>query len=205
MKRSTVILVGLAVATMGACGGTPPPPPPAPVNQDSIDAERVRLDSIRRAEEARGDSIRRAEEARRDSVRRAEEAARREAERLRNVIAERVYFDFDKSEIRAGDAEILDHKLAILRANSQLRIRIAGHADERGSDEYNLALGNRRANAAKHYLVSRGIDASRVETVSFGEERPAASGSTEEAWAQNRRDEFEITAGGDGLTAPSGE
>lgn len=201
MKRSTVVLLGLAVAMVAACGGNPPPPPPPPVNQDSIDAERARLDSIRRAEEARRDSIARAEAARRDSIARAEEAARLETERLRNIIMERIHFDFDRSEVRSGDAEILDRKLAVLRANPQVRIRIAGHCDERGSDEYNIALGNRRANAAMQYLVSRGIDASRIETASFGEERPMASGSNEEAWAQNRRDEFEVIAGGDRLVS----
>ncbi len=73
-----------------------------------------------------------------------------------------------------------------------MRIQTAGNCDERGSDEYNLALGNRRAMAAKHYLVEHGIDASRVETVSYGEERPIDPGHTEEAWAKNRNDQFEI-------------
>src|SRR5213078_3343389 len=74
---------------------------------------------------------------------------------------------------------------------------ISGHCDERGSDEYNLALGNRRATAAKQYLVSHGIDGGRIETSSYGEERPLAQGHDEGAWAQNRRDEFEIIGGGD--------
>src|SRR5205807_5871502 len=86
--------------------------------------------------------------------------------------------------------------------NPGLRIRISGHCDERGSDEYNLALGNRRATAAKQYVVSHGIDAGRIETVSYGEERPLASGHDEEAWAQNRRDEFEILSGGENLKQP---
>src|SRR5437867_2856440 len=80
-----------------------------------------------------------------------------------------------------------------------LRVRISGHCDERGSDEYNLALGNRRATKAKEYLVQHGVDAGRVETGSYGEERPIAQGHDENAWAQNRRDEFEILAGGDVL------
>ncbi len=84
-----------------------------------------------------------------------------------------------------------------------MRIRISGHADERGSDEYNLALGNRRAAAAKRYLAGRGVTEARMDIVSYGEERPVAAGQNEAAWAQNRRAEFEITAGGADLRAPN--
>ena len=90
----------------------------------------------------------------------------------------------------------------MLNANPGLRLRIAGHTDERGSDEYNLALGQRRAAAAKRYLTQHGIAENRIEIISFGEERPAQQGSDESAWSQNRRDEFEIAAGGDTLTLP---
>jgi peptidoglycan-associated lipoprotein len=110
-----------------------------------------------------------------------------------------IHFDLDKSNIRADDMGVLDQKVAILQANPGLRIRIGGHCDERGSDEYNLALGNRRAQAAKQYLVSHGIDAGRIETQSWGEERPLVNGHDESAWAQNRRDEFEVISGGDNL------
>ena len=81
-------------------------------------------------------------------------------------------------------------------------IRVAGHTDERGSDEYNLALGQRRAAAVKAYLVQHGIPETRIETVSYGEERPIAQGSDESAFLQNRRAEFEITAGGQTLRKP---
>ena len=81
-------------------------------------------------------------------------------------------------------------------------MRIAGHADERGSTEYNLALGTQRAAQAKRYLVERGVAAARIETTSFGEERPVCTENTEACWAQNRRDEFEITAGGPMFTKP---
>ena len=83
-----------------------------------------------------------------------------------------------------------------------MRLTISGHADERGSDEYNLALGNRRAGAAKRYLQNKGIDGSRLDVVSYGEERPLNPGHDEAAYAQNRRDEFQVTAGGDNLVAP---
>jgi peptidoglycan-associated lipoprotein len=113
-----------------------------------------------------------------------------------------INFEFDRAEIRPADQGTLDRKAALLAANPNVRVRISGHADDRGSDEYNLALGNRRAAAAKRYLENKGIDPSRVEVVSYGEERPLNPGTDESAYAQNRRDEFEITAGGDNLVAP---
>jgi peptidoglycan-associated lipoprotein len=114
-----------------------------------------------------------------------------------------IHFDYDQDLIKPEDRPILDRKSEIMRANPALRIRISGHADERGSDEYNLVLGNKRALAAKQYLVGKGIDASRIEVTSFGEERPVDSSGTEAAFAQNRRAEFEVTAGGDRLVRPS--
>jgi peptidoglycan-associated lipoprotein len=87
---------------------------------------------------------------------------------------------------------VLDQKIPMLKANSQVRIQVAGNCDERGSDEYNLALGNRRAISAKQYLVNHGIDQSRIETVSYGKERPVDPGHNEEAWAKNRNDQFDV-------------
>jgi peptidoglycan-associated lipoprotein len=117
-------------------------------------------------------------------------------------VSSRVHFDFDKSDIRPEDRTTLDQKAAILGANSGLRLRISGHADERGSDEYNLALGNRRAVAVKTYLANKGIDGGRLEVVSYGEEQPIASGHDEDSWFQNRRAEFDVTAGGTNLRLP---
>ncbi len=117
----------------------------------------------------------------------------------RAVLLETIYFDYDADELREEARASLDAKLRLLNANPGLSIRVAGHCDERGSDEYNIALGRRRAEAAKRYLTDRGIDGSRVATSSFGREQPASTGSSEDAWSKNRRDEFEITAGGDAL------
>lgn len=113
-----------------------------------------------------------------------------------------IHFDYDQAELRASDRAILDAKVPILQANSGVTIQVAGHTDERGSDEYNLALGQRRASAVKAYLVQHGIADSRIQTVSYGEERPIAQGEDESAWAQNRRAEFAITGGGGNLHAP---
>jgi peptidoglycan-associated lipoprotein len=207
MKRLQLFtLTVLAVAAVAAaCGGNPEPAPAPQPNADSIALERARQDSIAR-EMARQDSIRRsmeeAERARRQREADSLAALARITDEVRAMLAQMINFDFDRSNIRTGDAAILDGKVGILRVNPALRIRIAGHCDERGSDEYNLALGNRRAASAKQYLVNQGIAADRIEIVSYGEERPMAMGQTEEAWAQNRRAEFEIVGGGDMLVRP---
>ncbi|MBB3035003.1 peptidoglycan-associated lipoprotein Pal [Alteriqipengyuania lutimaris] len=98
-----------------------------------------------------------------------------------------IYFDTDRYNIDTADAAALQTQAQYLSQYPNLRVTIEGHADERGTRDYNLALGERRANAAKNYLVSLGIAANRVRTVSYGEERPVATASTPEAWAQNRR------------------
>jgi peptidoglycan-associated lipoprotein len=204
-RLSMLVVAGFAVAVVSAaCGGAKPQTAPTPVPSDSIAAaERARQDSI---EAARQDSIRRAQEdnERVNRQRSADSLAamQRTTEEVRTMLATMVHFDFDRATLRPEDTGVLDDKIKILQANPNVHIRISGHCDERGSDEYNLALGNRRATAAKQYLVSHGIDASRIETVSYGEERPLAQGHDESAWSQNRRDEFEITAGGDALSKP---
>lgn len=98
-----------------------------------------------------------------------------------------IYFDTDKYDIDSADQAALAKQAQWLMQYSQKRATIEGHCDERGTREYNLALGERRANAAKNYLVSLGVDVSRLTTVSYGKERPVALGSNEEAWAKNRR------------------
>ena len=195
-----VVIAALAFGGMAACGGNPEPQGPTPE-----ELEQMRQDSIEAARQAREDSLRLARE--------AEEAARRaEAERIaaetaaaRTILEERIHFDYDRSAITPAAEQKLMQKLAVLRANADVRLRIAGHADERGSIEYNLALAQRRAEAAKDFLVGFGVAPTRLETVSFGEDRPLVNASNEQAWAQNRRDEFTILAGGDQLRNPAGE
>lgn len=102
-------------------------------------------------------------------------------------VGDRVFFDFDSSAIRSDAVATLERQAAFLRQNVGLSITIEGHADERGTREYNLALGERRANAVKEYLVSLGIAPNRVATISYGKERPEVIGSNETAWARNRR------------------
>ena len=105
---------------------------------------------------------------------------------LKNV-GDRVFFDFDKSALSAEGKATLDKQAAWLKKYPQWAITVEGHADERGTREYNLALGEKRANSVKKYLAAAGIADSRLKTISYGKERPAVQGSNEAAWAQNRR------------------
>lgn len=104
-----------------------------------------------------------------------------------SVMSDTVHFDLDQSTVREQDRAILQSQAQWLTRYPTKRITIEGHADERGTREYNLALGERRANEAKNYLASLGIDPSRMSTISYGKERPVALGSDESSWAQNRR------------------
>ncbi len=101
-----------------------------------------------------------------------------------------IYFDFDKYDIRPEDAKTLDANAAWLKSNPNHLVLIEGHCDERGTNEYNLALGERRAKAAMNYLVSQGVQAGRITIISYGEERPVCTEHTEACWAKNRHDHF---------------
>jgi len=198
-SRLLLVVAGLSVA----CGGKKPEPAtptPQTANADSAAAAaKARQDSIAAAEARdREEADRVARQRTADSL----AALGKTTDAVRAMLTTMIHFDYDKSNIRPDDAGVLDQKISILQANPNLKIRIAGHCDERGSDEYNLALGNRRATSAKQYLVSHGIDAGRIETQSFGKEKPIDPGHNEQAWSQNRRDEFEILSGGDALKQP---
>lgn len=106
-----------------------------------------------------------------------------------------IHFSFDGYDLDAAARSILDQKLEILRINPGLRVRVTGHADNRGADEYNLVLGQRRAAAARRYLAQNGVDAASIETASLGEERPLCAAPGEDCWMTNRRAEFEVIGG----------
>jgi peptidoglycan-associated lipoprotein len=129
----------------------------------------------------------------------AADAARAAAEAARASLTAPIYFDLDSDALTDADRASLDAKVAILNASAGVKIRVAGHTDERGSDEYNLALGQRRAAAAKRYLTQHGVPDAAIDVISYGEEHPAIDGHDEAAWSKNRRDEFEITAGAEAL------
>jgi peptidoglycan-associated lipoprotein len=128
----------------------------------------------------------------------AEELARqkKEAQQKKEAKAQfenkKIYFSFDSSELSEEARQTLENKAEWMRSNPDSEISVEGHCDERGTAEYNLALGERRAESAKKYLNALGIESDRIDTISYGEEKPAVEGSGEEVWSQNRRAEFNI-------------
>ena len=160
--------------------------------------------SLKKSEELVAERDRVEKEAReRELVKMKEEEARKAREFEKSLVAKKepgiageiyeskllkdIRFDYDKYDIRPGDAEVLKENAAVLKRYPTVKIQIEGHCDERGTNEYNLALGERRSNSTKKYLTSLGISLDRVSTISYGEERPLDSSSNEEAWAKNRR------------------
>jgi peptidoglycan-associated lipoprotein len=211
MKR---VLVAMCVALLVAgCAGKGAQPPKAAVEQRDVTGQQAQ--EAQAAEEAK----RQEEEARRltdEERRRAEEAGRRAAEQPvvqplpdtrmaekpltdpasqlkdpANPLSNRsIYYDFDMYNIREEFQPIVEAHAKFLLDNKELRVRLEGNCDERGSREYNLALGQRRADSVKRAMTLLGVPASRIETVSFGAEKPKALGSNEEAWAENRRSDI---------------
>ncbi|SOD01723.1 peptidoglycan-associated lipoprotein [bacterium JGI 053] len=161
--------------------------PPSSGGLTDADRERLRADSVRLAEEAA------------ERERRGREAAVSVA---RDALTDIVFFEYDSDEVTATAQRKLEAKAAVLRANPGVRLRVEGHCDQRGSTEYNLALGQRRAEAVRAYLVNLGIDESRLSTLSYGKERPLVEGDDEESLARNRRAEFTL-AGGTLTTVPA--
>jgi peptidoglycan-associated lipoprotein len=188
--RPLVVLgaAALAASSLGCNRKRPADPLPPPVTQasnptptrtttDNSDAERRERERLER------------ERLERERLERERLAA------LRSTLETPIRFDFDRSDLTAESREVLEAKIPILAASPEIRIVIEGNADDTGSDEYNLALGQRRAAAAKRYLVQRDVAAARIETASFGEERPLCTEGSDDCRGRNRRDEFRITAG----------
>jgi peptidoglycan-associated lipoprotein len=186
---------------VAACRSDPPPPPAPTVNEDSI--AQVRADEARAAQEAAAREAAAREAAAREAAEASARARAAAVAAARAILEEMVFFDYDMSEIRDDAAAVLRRKVDVLRASPEVQIRIEGHADERGSTEYNLALGNRRAESVRAFFTGFGMSEARFTIVSYGEEQPLASGSNEESWARNRRGEFVITAGGGAINPPS--
>jgi peptidoglycan-associated lipoprotein len=214
MRKPTFLLTIAGAALAAGCHSGPTPEQPAPdPSAGAIALHRHMDDSLSAVARAAADSAERVrqlalekERARADSteqVRLAAETAAREAADeaaeksagLREELGVMVHFDVGQSQIQADDRGALDRKVAILNANPAVRIRITGACDERGSDQYNLALGQRRAAAVRQYLIGKGIDGARLDQASSGETYPIDSGRGEVAWARNRRTEFLIVSG----------
>jgi peptidoglycan-associated lipoprotein len=173
--------------------------PSAKAEAAKIEAERVAKEKEREVKEKERETTRlkeKEEQAKREFERSlvAKKTPGIEGEVFESSLLKSIHFDFDKYDIRPGDVEILKGNSALLKKFSNVKIQIEGHCDERGTNEYNLALGERRANSTKKYLTSLGITADRVSTISYGEEKPMDPAHSEESWTKNRRANFLITA-----------
>ncbi len=208
-SRASRLLAGtvaLALAFAAACAKKPETAP-APAEAPAVAAAptNTAASTAAAADSAAARARREAAnklKAREDSIAAAKALASKTAAELKTALLATVWFDYDRAELRDDTRAALEAKLPILQANSALRVRVQGHTDERGSDEYNLALGQRRAASVKRFFTDRGIDERRLDVVSFGRERPAATGEDDASRAKNRRAEFEILAGGEALAGP---
>ena len=192
IRRTTgLALALLATAGLGACRRRVVAAP-APTVTSGADAQRQSDSLAALRAQQRADSIAAAEAA----ARAAASADTRSAGELAAVLAQKVYFDYDRDELRDDARAVLDAKVPILLANPGVAVAITGHTDERGTAEYNLALGQRRAAQVKRYLTAKGIPDSRLSAQSLGDSEPAAEGTDESAYQQNRRAEFQPSGGG---------
>jgi peptidoglycan-associated lipoprotein len=183
----TIAPLFLVPAVAVGCSRKRPAPTPVTPVERAVGDDSARRDSLARAEAARRDSL-------------AREAALREARErrladARATLAAPVYFAYDRADLSSEARGKLEAKGPILNASPELRVRLEGHTDERGSDEYNLALSHRRAASARQFLIALGVPETRLDVASFGEERPVCTESTEACWSRNRRVEFDIVAG----------
>ena len=196
IRRTAVLTLAiLSVAGLDACRrkAVPTPTPVAKTNGQSNADSLAALRAQQRA-----DSIAAAERAAREA---AAASDRRTAGELAAVLTQKVYFDYDRDVLRDDARATLDAKVPILVANPNVTVAITGHTDERGTAEYNLALGQRRAAQVKRYLTSKGVEDARLTTQSLGDSQPAVQGTDESAYQQNRRAEFQAS-GANNLVAP---
>lgn len=177
-----ILVVGLLVASTSSCkkhvpqpAPSPEAPPPAPPEEPTLPQETITEAPVEPAEEA-------------PQVEDIDDTIRRQ--NATHEFLKTLHFDFDQAEIRDDQVPILQANAAWLKAHPQYRVLIEGHADERDTIEYNLALGDRRAKVVRQYLVDLGVQADRMRSISYGEERPVDTGHDEAAWSQNRRAEF---------------
>ena len=167
MSYSKLILVALLGASLAACSGNQPLPDPEPTDTTAGGNDDVYTSGAGGNDPFGG-----------------------QADDFDEGPSMVIYFDFDSYEVRPEDQEIVSRHAVQMANDSRIRVRLEGHADERGSREYNIGLGERRSQAVRQMLLIQGVSASQIQTVSFGEERPAATGSSESDYAQNRRVEF---------------
>ena len=162
----------------------------AKVEEEKPAIPAAKEEVVTREEEAKIERLKELEAAKKEEAGEIDEGKAWMERRAAKFEAESIYFDFDKSFIKLDYRPVLHEKAAFLKDYPEMNARIEGNCDERGTNEYNLALGERRANSAKNFLVSLGIAADRIEIISYGEERPRSLGHNEDSWSQNRRNDF---------------
>jgi peptidoglycan-associated lipoprotein len=196
-NRSKILAAGLMMTLLAACTNQDTTTDTSASTQAGAEgAETATLvaenvEAQQAAEEAAKAAAEAAEQAAaEEAAKAAAEQARQQSEEATKALAHIIYFDFDQSTIRAEYREVLNGHAAYLAANPGARIVLEGHADERGTREYNMALGERRGNSVSRYLVVQGVSVDAIEVVSFGEERPVNEGHDEASWSENRRVEI---------------
>jgi peptidoglycan-associated lipoprotein len=212
MVRKSISLIVLALCLGLILSGCPKKtaikeePSVKKAEESAAERERARLEAERKEKEAKEREAARIREEEAKKEQERKEQAKRELEKslvskktpgiegevFESSLLKDIYFDFDKYDIRSEDTKVLKESAALLMKHPRVKIQIEGHCDERGTNEYNLALGERRCNSAKKYLISLGVPESRLSTISYGEERPLDPGHDEGAWAKNRRAHFII-------------
>lgn len=203
-NRSKILAAGLMMTLLAACTNQDTTTDTSASTQagaegaetatlvaENIEAQQAAEEAAKAAEQAAAEAAEQAaaEEAAK-AAQEAAEQARQQSEEATKALAHIIYFDFDQSTIRAEFREVLNGHAAYLAANPGARIVLEGHADERGTREYNMALGERRGNSVSRYLVVQGVSVDAIEVVSFGEERPVNEGHDEASWSENRRVEI---------------
>jgi len=194
IKLFTVLMVSVFALGLASCATTPKEQAAVEVQPSEEELERQRQDELERQKLEELDRMREQEMALAEAE--AAPPSEEPAAFSSDVSAElgTVYFDFDKYELKSEARDTLAANAEWLKSNAGIQIQIEGHCDERGTEEYNLALGERRANAVKSYMVSLGVDEARLFTISYGEEMPADPGHDAAAWAKNRRAQFKTAA-----------
>ena len=200
MRPSRLIPIATLALLMGTVACQKPAPAPTGPSQAELDAAKKAADEEAARKAAAEEAARKAA-AEAAAKKAAEEAAAKKAAEEAAAAAFKaaadkalvnIHFDFDKSDIKEGDRALLQGIADFMKAYPQAKVEIQGHCDERGTNEYNLALGNRRAAAALSYLKTLGVDEARFTTISFGKEKPLCTEAKAACWSQNRRDEFHL-------------
>lgn len=164
----------------------------APAVEKNVPAQAEEKAKAENEAKAKKDAEERARREAEEKAKAEAEKIKKETEAMKAFKAEDLHFEYDRSDIEEKDRETLKSLAEWLLKNKDAKIQIEGHCDERGNDAYNLALGERRANSAKHYLVTLGVNESRISTMTYGKEKPLCTESNEDCWRKNRRAHFEI-------------